>query len=632
MASNLNSTKRLIAILLSICFTAAAIPAQTARAADLPLDPQTIKFFIDPAIMPDIDFARAVLPKYVADMNAVLAKNTRRRLVFDPATGVISTPTQPQTDSAAPPLPTEGFEIWAHITKSNYVASYGGYAGLDKSGAGVLAGLYWLKIYDPDQLAPADVQDYTIQLDHMLHEMAHVFGAGIGEYYSLATVTDSTSVAPLLNINVMDPADAYWSDKPDFMVDPLLRFTHAATRLQYVSQVQYSALTAAIINGDYRNGIPSFTQYTVQVLDHSGRPVPDANVKVWSVVARAPNSSTLSFDGQTDANGQVLLDWGGNGYPHNQSNLLRLIKVYNADGAPITQPRYVSIFDADIALLVNQSSSFSVTMRPADQAPANLAVSNAKIDENQPAGTTVGSLSAVDPDAGDALSYSFCGGVDDASFQLNGADLLSAAAFDYELKSSYKVCVRADDGLGGSVQKTLTISVNDLPDTLTASFTSLGVNDGWVLESGVGSNAGGTLDAASQTSRLGNDAANRRYRSVLAFNTASLPNNAVITKVTLKIKRQGGVGADPFATFKNLTVDMGKPIIGTTAGLQSVDFQAKAGQASAALFGRKPDAKGWYAANLTAAALQPGGRTGPHAVPPRVQHERPHRCGLPIVL
>ena len=123
------------------------------------------------------------------------------------------------------------------------------------------------------------------------------------------------------------------------MADPLLRLTHAATRLQYLSQVQYSALTAAIINGDYRNGIPSFTQYTVQVLDHSGRPVPGANVKVWSVVARAPNSSTLSFDGQTDANGQVLLDWGGVGYPHNQSNLLRLIKVYNADGAPIAQPR-----------------------------------------------------------------------------------------------------------------------------------------------------------------------------------------------------------------------------------------------------------------------------------------------------
>ena len=126
-------------------------------------------------------------------------------------------------------------------------------------------------------------------------------------------------------------------------------------------------------------------------------------------MARAPNSSTLSFDGQTDANGQVLLDWGGVGYPHNQSNLLRLIKVYDADGSPIAQPRYVSIFDADIALLVDQSSSFSVTMRPADQAPADLALSNASLDENQPAGTTIGSLSAADPDAGDTVSYSFCG-------------------------------------------------------------------------------------------------------------------------------------------------------------------------------------------------------------------------------
>ena len=175
------------------------------------------------------------------------------------------------------------------------------------------------------------------------------------------------------------------------------------------------------------------------------------------------------------------------------------------------------------------------------------------------------------------------------------------------------------------MQKTLTIGINDLPDTLTASFTSLGVNDGWVLESGQGSNAGGTLDAASQTSRLGNDTANRRYRSVLAFNTASLPNNAVITKVTLKIKRQGVVGADPFATFKNLDGGYGQAAHRHDGRLADRGLPGEGGAGVGRIVRAQAGREGLVLGKPDHVRVAPGGCAGSHAVPSAVQRERTHQ-------
>ncbi len=74
------------------------------------------------------------------------------------------------------------------------------------------------------------------------------------------------------------------------------------------------------------------------------------------------------------------------------------------------------------------------------------------------------------------------------------------------------------------------------PVPVTATFKSVAANDGWVLESSETSGVGGTLDSAATTCRVGDDAADRQYRAILDFNTGSLPNDAVITGVALRIK------------------------------------------------------------------------------------------------
>ena len=83
------------------------------------------------------------------------------------------------------------------------------------------------------------------------------------------------------------------------------------------------------------------------------------------------------------------------------------------------------------------------------------------------------------------------------------------------------------------------------PVLLEASFRSVGAYDGWVLEQDEASGKGGTFDATATTGRVGDDASDRQYRSILHFDTSSLPDDAVITGVTLRIKRQSIIGHQP---------------------------------------------------------------------------------------
>ncbi|GER79729.1 MAG: Ig-like domain-containing protein [Anaerolineales bacterium] len=128
---------------------------------------------------------------------------------------------------------------------------------------------------------------------------------------------------------------------------------------------------------------------------------------------------------------------------------------------------------------------------------------------------------------------------------------------------------------------------------------SAGAQDGWTLESFETSNAGGTFNSTAITLLLGDDAVNRQYRSILSFNTASLPDNAVITKVTLKVRLQKIVGGgNPVNALQGFMADVRKGVFGTSA-LQVIDFQAPAsktvGPLKPALVG------GWYTLNLTPA-------------------------------
>lgn len=134
----------------------------------------------------------------------------------------------------------------------------------------------------------------------------------------------------------------------------------------------------------------------------------------------------------------------------------------------------------------------------------------------------------------------------------------------------------------------------------TLNLNSISAQDGWILETGENTTVGGTLNAGTTTFVLGDNALKKQYRSILSFTTGGLPDNAVITSVTLKIKPQlPSVGGATPSMFQGFLVDIRNGFFGTSA-LQVTDFQAAASTPLAGIAPVTTTVGGWYTFNLTA--------------------------------
>jgi len=149
---------------------------------------------------------------------------------------------------------------------------------------------------------------------------------------------------------------------------------------------------------------------------------------------------------------------------------------------------------------------------------------------------------------------------------------------------------------GVKTERTATYSVVG-PSVITFTSRSNASQDGHILESAETSNKGGLLNATLTTFNLGDDAGDRQYRAILSFNTADLPDNAVITNATLKIRKQGLVGTNPFTILGGLKVDISEPFFGTSVKLLASDFQAFASKSAVATFKATP-VNNWYSATI----------------------------------
>jgi mRNA-degrading endonuclease HigB of HigAB toxin-antitoxin module len=115
-------------------------------------------------------------------------------------------------------------------------------------------------------------------------------------------------------------------------------------------------------------------------------------------------------------------------------------------------------------------------------APADIALSASSMAENQSVGTTVGTLSTSDPNAGDTFTYTLVSGTgsaDNASFTIVGNELRAAAAFNFEAKPTYSVRIRTTDQGNLTFEKVVTISITNVdesPADIQISGTTIAEN------------------------------------------------------------------------------------------------------------------------------------------------------------
>ncbi len=148
---------------------------------------------------------------------------------------------------------------------------------------------------------------------------------------------------------------------------------------------------------------------------------------------------------------------------------------------------------------------------------------------------------------------------------------------------------------------------------LTATFSSIGAQDGWVMGATGSSNAGDSLNATANDAaalRVGADSSKRQYRSIVSFDTSAIPDGAAILAVTLRLRRGTVSGMNPFTAYGTCWVDVQSGGFSGSTALQPGDFQSVATAAQAASLTNAASDGDWSEGSLNAAGRAALNKTG----------------------
>jgi hypothetical protein len=192
------------------------------------------------------------------------------------------------------------------------------------------------------------------------------------------------------------------------------------------------------------------------------------------------------------------------------------------------------------------------------------------------------------------------------SYQLNCADFPGAG--------TYFLVERSTPGCGSPlVSNEITVTVTTGPPPVTVTFTSIGAEDGRTWESTETSNVGGgatASDTSTSAVRVGDLTTDRSYRSVLSFDTSSIPDTATITSATVRLVRGTISGTNPFTILGTCQVDIRNGFFGTAATLANADFEAAATTAAVASLSNPATNGAASTGTLNAAGLLAINKTG----------------------
>jgi len=248
-----------------------------------------------------------------------------------------------------------------------------------------------------------------------------------------------------------------------FTVDPHTGVVTTTAAFDHEANASFD-ITATVTD---QGGLSTQQSFTIAVGDVNEAPTGlaldhasvDENQPAGTLVGTAsasdPDGNTLAYSLVDDAGGRFAID--------------------SATGAITTTQAFDYEASHGYSVTVRASDGgglsvdkvFAIAVGDVNEAPTNLALDHASVDENQPAGTLVGNASASDPD-GNTLAYSL---VDDAGgrFAIDSATgaITTTQAFDYEASHGYSVTVRASDGGGLSVDKVFAIAIGDVNEAPT---------------------------------------------------------------------------------------------------------------------------------------------------------------------
>ena len=224
-------------------------------------------------------------------------------------------------------------------------------------------------------------------------------------------------------------------------------------------------------------GFSRYDTFTIQVADVNEAPsLP--SLSNATIAESAPIGSVLGTLAATDPDAGDSLSYSLAGTPTPfavAGNELRVAAPLDYESAA---SHAVTVRVTDSGGLSSEQT-FAVQVTDTNEPPSNVLLSNTNVLETAAMGAVVGTLSSVDPDAGDSHTYAITGG--GAGFAIVGNELRVAAALDHETAASHPITIRATDAAGASVERAFTITVadvNEAPVGLALSGQSVAENAG----------------------------------------------------------------------------------------------------------------------------------------------------------
>ena len=104
-----------------------------------------------------------------------------------------------------------------------------------------------------------------------------------------------------------------------------------------------------------------------------------------------------------------------------------------------------------------------------NRAPTGINLSSNTVVENSPVGTVIGMLEAIDSDYGDSFTFELVAGEgdsDNASFSVDGRQLIATTGFDFEAGVTRGIRIRVTDGEGESFEEIISIQIENQVETL----------------------------------------------------------------------------------------------------------------------------------------------------------------------
>jgi serine protease AprX len=192
--------------------------------------------------------------------------------------------------------------------------------------------------------------------------------------------------------------------------------------------------------------------------------------------------------------------------------------------------------------------------------------------------------------------------------------VLNCASFP--AAGSYFLVERTTPGCGPTlISNEIPVTVTSVPPPtpVTVTFYSVAAQDGRLWEVGETTNVGGGGNSTDNTPaalRVGDTNVDEQYKSLVSFDTSSIPDTATITSATLRLMRGTSSGTNPFTTHGSCLADIVTGGFGGSTAFAFSDWQAAATATGVATMSN-PTANGSASTgNLNAAGLSAINKTG----------------------